>query len=353
MKSLRLTRQIRFVFLVAMLMFSLIGIAVQAQDGPPPLPGELVIGDLNAPRGVAFDDAGNLIVAVAGRGGDYTMMSMTPDGSEAELSMGMTGEILSVAPDGTSTVWVGGLPSYASPSETTGVYRAIPNGDAIWIIQSGGGPVNVGHSWMDTISEVDATTLHTRRVINLNQYEADNDPDGNGYDTNVTDLAWLSDGTMLISDAGCNCLLSWTEDDGLATVAAWPENSVPTAVEVAEDDSVYVGFLGAGLAPGAGKIEHWVDGELAHTYEGLNAVSDILLDGDTLYAVQLVIFGEQGPGPGNVVMVSEDGVTPVAEGLMAPFGIAMGPDGALYVSFGTIAFAPGMTGGVVRVELGM
>jgi hypothetical protein len=39
----------------------------------------------------------------------------------------------------------------------------------------------------------------------------------------------------------------------------------------------------------------------------------------------------------------------LAEGLLAPFGIAKGPDGALYVSYGTIAFAPGMTGGVVKL----
>jgi hypothetical protein len=83
----------------------------------------------------------------------------------------------------------------------------------------------------------------------------------------------------------------------------------------------------------------------------LNAVSDILLDGETLYAVQLTVFTEQGPGPGNVVTVTGDGATPVAEGLIAPFGIAQGPDGALYVTFGTLAFAPGMTGGVVRLEM--
>jgi hypothetical protein len=51
-----------------------------------------------------------------------------------------------------------------------------------------------------------------------------------------------------------------------------------------------------------------------------------------------------------VVIVTADGVTPVAEGLIAPFGIAQGPDGALYVSFGTIAFAPGMTGGIVKLD---
>ena len=122
---------------------------------------------------------------------------------------------------------------------------------------------------------------------------------------------------------------------------------------MAENGDLYIGFLGAGLAPGAGKIEHWSGDNLVETFSGLNAVSDILLDGDTLYAVQLVVFGDQGPGPGSVVTVTADGATPVAEGLIAPFGLAKGPDGALYVTYGTVAFAPGMTGGVVKLSMDM
>ncbi len=62
------------------------------------------------------------------------------------------------------------------------------------------------------------------------------------------------------------------------------------------------------------------------------------------------MFTEQGPGPGSVIKVTTEGVTPVAEGLPAPFGIAQDADGALYVTFGTLAFAPGITGGVVRLD---
>jgi hypothetical protein len=190
-----------------------------------------------------------------------------------------------------------------------------------------------------------------RNIINLNDFEAANDPDGSGYDTNVADIAWDADGTLYIVDAGGNDLLSWTAEDGLQLVHAWTDNPVPTSIEIAENGDLYIGFLGEGLAPGAGKIERWSGGELVETFGGLNAVSDILLDGDALYAVQLTVFTEQGPGPGNVVMVTADGATPVAEGLPAPFGIAKGPDGALYVTFGTVAFVPGMTGGVLRLDM--
>ena len=323
-----------------------------AQEGMPPLPGEQIGGPLDAPRGLAFDADGNLLVAVAGSGGEVELVMPGPDG-EATARLGMTGYILSIAPDGTESMLIQGLPSYAMEMETIGVYRIIPNGDSLWLLFTGSGPGSFGAYWGDSVVEYDAATLQVKNVINLTGYEVANDPDGNGYDTNVADIAWGPDGTLYIVNAGQNALLSWTEADGLQTVQAWPENPVPDSIEIAENGDIYIGFLGAGLAPGAGKIEHWSGGEVVETFEGLNAVSDILLDGDTLYAVQLVVFGEQGPGPGSVVMVSSEGVTPVAEGLLAPFGIAKGPDGALYVTYGTLAFAPGMTGGVVKLATDM
>jgi glucose/arabinose dehydrogenase len=316
----------------------------------PPLPGEVVLGDLASPRGLAFDAEGNLLVAVAGSGGDTAFTMQGPEG-ETTAQLGLTGRIVSIAPDGTAADVISAMPSYGLGTEVLGVYRAIPNGDSLWVVFSGTAAANIGAFWTDSVVELDAATLAVKRVINLNNIEATEDPDGNGYDTNVSDIAWGADGTLYIVDAGGNDLLSWTEADGLQVVQTWPENPVPTSIEVAENGDLYIGFLGAGLAPGAGAIEHWSGGELVETFSGLNAVSDILLDGDTLYAVQLTIFTDQGPGPGSVVTVTADGATPVAEGLPAPFAIAKGPDGSLYVTFGTIALAPGMSGGVIKLGM--
>lgn len=342
----------RFRFVpVLLLLVLIVGAAVLpalAQDMPP-LPGDVVVGDLGAPRGLAFDADGNLLVADAGSGGEIQMVMPGPEG-ESAVGMGMSGRIVSVAADGTVSDRIAGFPSYAMEMETLGLYRAIPNGDSLWVVYSGAGPATTGAFWQDSVVELDAATLAVRRIINLNAFEVANDPDGNGYDSNVADIAWDGNGTLYIVDAGGNDLLSWTEEGGLQVVAAWPDNPVPTSIAIAENGDLYIGFLGAGLAPGAGKIEHWSNGELAHTYSGLNTITDILLDGDTLYAVEMVLFTEQGPGPGRVITVDENGATPVAEGLPAPFGIAQGPDGALYVSFGTVPLAPGMTGGVLKLS---
>jgi hypothetical protein len=320
-----------------------------AQDMPP-LPGDEVVGGLDTPRGIAFDAAGNLIVTVVGNGGEVEAMLPGPEG-ETAFKLGLTGKIISVAPDGTVTDVSAGFPSYASETEVLGLYRAIPQGDSLWVIFSGSGAATTGAFWTDSIVELNAETLAVNRIINLNAFEAANDPDGAGYDSNVSDIAWGADGTMYITDAGGNDLLSWTEDGGLQLVTAWTDNPVPTSVEVADNGDLYVGFLGAGIAPGAARIEHWSGGELKETFGGLTGVTDILLDGDTLYAAEIFLFGEQGPGPGDVVKVDASGATPVASGLITPFGLAKGPDGALYVSYGTLAFSPGMKGGVVKLSM--
>jgi hypothetical protein len=339
-----------FKFVLILILVSIGLLPAMAQEGMPPLRGELVLGDLGAPRGLAFDANGNLLVAVAGTGGETEFTMLGPEG-ESTVNAGLSGRIVSIAPDGTTSDLIVGLPSYAMAMETLGVYRIIPNGDSLWLIFSGAGVGNSGAYWQDSIVEYDAETMAVRTIINLNDFEAANDPDGNGYDTNVADIDWGVNGTLYIVDAGGNDLLSWTAENGLQLIHAWTDNPVPTSIEIAENGDLYIGFLGAGLAPGAGKIEHWSGGELVETFSGLNTVSDILLDGDTLYAVQLTVFTDQGPGPGSVVSVTTDGATPIVEGLLAPFGIAQGADGALYVSFGTMAFAPGMTGGVVRLDM--
>lgn len=340
----------RLLVAIVVVLLALVSGAVFAQDGPPPLPGELVIDGLGAPRAIAFDDAGMLYIADAGFGGETEYEMMGPEGPSV-AQIGMTGAVVGVDAEGASSEVVGALPSYNLGMEVLGIYRAIPQGDSLWLVYSGFGPGSIGAFWGDSVVELDAETLIPLNVINLSGYELANDPDGNGYDSNIADVAWGADGTMYIVNAGMNALLSWTEADGLQTVAAWPGNEVPTSVEVADNGDLYVGFLGEAIAPGAAKIEHWSGGEVVETFGGLTGVTDILLDGENLYAVQLFLFGEEGPGPGNVVSVTADGATPVVEGLITPFGIAMGPDGALYVSYGTIAMVPGVTGGVLRVPM--
>jgi hypothetical protein len=103
---------------------------------------------------------------------------------------------------------------------------------------------------------------------------------------------------------------------------------------------------------GTARIEVWSpEGELVQTFEGLTMVTDLLVAQDgTLYAVQLADgFGDQGfnADSGSVVIVSEDGIEPVAEGLSFPYGLAQDADGNLAVSINAMG-APG-SGSVIPV----
>src|SRR5215207_9061972 len=88
-----------FKFILVLILVSIGLQPTLAQEGMPPLPGELVMGDLGAPRGLAFDADGNLLVAVAGTGGETEFTMMGPEG-ESVAHIGLTGRIVSIAPDG-------------------------------------------------------------------------------------------------------------------------------------------------------------------------------------------------------------------------------------------------------------
>jgi sugar lactone lactonase YvrE len=323
---------------------------IMAQDAPPAEFENAIVSGLNFPRGIAYDEDGTLYVAEAGAGGEATIIEI----EGMAINGGISSQVTTVAPDGTQGVAVGSLVSAFVPAEGAGlgVQRAIPSGDSLWLVLSDHQNLTV---FSDAIVEIDMATLRVKNYIDLFAYEAENNPDGTEeIYSNPSDIAWGEDGTLFIIDTGANALYSWTEDDGLQLVHAWEDLSVPVAIEMGSNGDIYVGFLGAGIAPEAAKVEHWsADGsELIETFGGMTAVTDILIDeDDTIYAVQLAQLGEQGPVPnsGSVVEVSADGITPIAEDLSNPFGIAQNADGGLIVSVNSAFAAPG-SGAVVEIE---
>src|SRR5215207_5229752 len=89
----------KFVFILVLVSVRLL--PAMAQEDMPPLPGELVLADLGAPRGLAFDTNGNLLVAVAGTGGESEFTMPSPEG-ESTVSAGLSGRVVSITPDGTA-----------------------------------------------------------------------------------------------------------------------------------------------------------------------------------------------------------------------------------------------------------
>lgn len=345
--------QRKTVILLLVALGSLMGIYhAAAQDD------NIIASGLNSPRDLCYDSAGNLFIAEAGIGGDIEVPAPPgpppPEGQEPQpATLGLTSQISMVAPDGTLSVYLPYMTSVSNAGETLGVQSVYATEDSVWMVISIAGP---NMPFRDAVVELDRETYRVKHFIDLFTYEAQNDPDGRGdVDSNANDIAVAPDDTLFIADAGANTVYTWVEGEGLQPFHSWGDNPVPTSVDFDANGDVYVGFLGEGIAPGAGKIERWTRaGELVETFSGLTGVTDIeVTDDGTIYAVQLfTAMGEQGPdmASGNVVSVTADGATPLLEGLAVPYGLAMSPDGQLVVSTSTVFSAPG-SGTVVAVPM--
>ncbi|MCC6802002.1 MAG: ScyD/ScyE family protein [Anaerolineae bacterium] len=308
-----------------------------------------VIADgLNNPRGLYYDASGALWIAEAGTGGD-----MSADTEMGPVRYGGTAQVLRVAPGTAGAVPVlGGFPSAQGFDDIIGVNSVYVDADSIWLT-TGLGPV--ADPLVEALLQIDSETLRIGQIVDLHAYEAEHNPDEDFVVSNPHDIAVGGDGRLYIIDASGNSLLTWTPDGGLQLFQVWLDLPVPTAVDIGADGSIYVGFLSAfPFEQGSARIEKWSpDGELLQTYGGLTGVTDVLVGGDgTVYAVQLASgYGDLGwiANTGSVVIVSDSGVEPVAEGLNYPFRLAVSPDGGLAVTVNS-AFSPAGSGQVLRLS---
>ena len=318
--------------LVTMMVLALLVAAVPAlaQGGGEPLADGL----LN-PRNMSFDAAGNLYIAEAGIAGNQ----MTP----SDDMFGATSRISMLAPDGSLAVAVHGLTSYRE-GNPLGASAVKVTDESIWVLLGETSDFTI--PFTHALVELDKSNGRVKTFVDLLALELNEDPDGNpNGQSNPTDFEVAPDGTIYIANAGCNCLMSWTPDSGLQAAVVWPyegDNPVPTAVEIGPDGDIYVGFLtGFPFPQGGARIERWSGGELVQTYEGLTAVTGLLVtDAGEIYAAEFGVF-EQGWQPGRVVKVSDMGIEPVMEGLPTPYGLAQAPDGTIVVSVNSIGGADG------------
>lgn len=300
-------------------------IPASAQEG-----SDVIADGLTNPRNLSYDSEGNLYVAEAGTGGDLI--------TDADEEFGATGQITRIASDGSREVVVLGLMSYLTDN-SRGVQDVQVTDESIWVLLGQLADFRIPYS--HALVELDIETKRIKTWVDLLNIELEQDPDGNAnQQSNPVDFEVAADGSVLIVDASCNCLIEWSADAGLSVVAAWPfegDNPVPTGVDIGPDGDVYISFLtGFPFPEGEARIERWSGGELAQTYDGLTALTAILVTDDgTIYASEYGVFDMgAGWGPGRVVTVSDEGITPVLENLTQPYGLAQTPDGTIVVATG-------------------
>jgi glucose/arabinose dehydrogenase len=348
-------------------------------------PGDatIVMRGLNNPRGLAFGEDGALFVAEAGRGGSGPCIT-----SGQVVCYGPTGAIGRLW-RGTQDTVVRGLPSYANAAG-----RAEgPN--AIALLGMGGAYVTVGletdprlraqaaqFAGFARLVRVFPTALVPAQanvpgftqwefVADLGDYEVAVNPDCGRIDDNPFGVLVAPAGVLVV-DAGANAIVRMDATGALSTFAAFPsryseptgpacpvlppdypttlpKETVPTSIAVGPDGAYYVGHLaGFPVVAGAANIYRVVAGAAPEVFlTGFTFAIALAFDATgNLYVLQHL----DGPGipTGSLVRVAPDGTrTTVIAGLTRPTGLAIGPDGAIYLSHRGISVG---TGEVLRLQ---
>ncbi|MES2069833.1 MAG: ScyD/ScyE family protein [Pseudomonadota bacterium] len=346
---------------------------------------------LSNPRGIAFTPNGLLFVAEAGRGGSG---NCTVLGSGVSSCYGETGALTRIDPSGQEAPVqvISGLPSLAP----AGGFGAI-GPHSISFLGTGSGQMVIGLATVASARQgLGAKSAMFGRVLQVNAaggwklgadvaaFEAANNPVAGGSDSDPYAVAALPS-RHVVADAGANALFEVAANGTMRTLAAFesrlvpappflglpagtniPMQAVPTAVAEGPDGWLYVGQLtGFPFPVGAANVYRVPpQGGTPQIFaSGFTNIIGLAFDArGTLYVLQIG-NGFAGPGaapllpPGRLIRVNANGSqTIIYEGLFFPGGLAIGPDGAAYVTnFGIVpgpiplSFPDG--GQVLRISL--
>jgi hypothetical protein len=326
----------------------------------------VVASGLDNPRGIDVDRHGFVYVAEAGRGGSGPCIQ----GAEgARQCIGQTGAITLVA-YGKHQQIISGLPSVAD--EGTGASALGPEdvdvrplGFGSFVTGLGNDPSVRAQLGADGsgLAKLCAFTPSgdVAERADLGTYEAEHDPDAGQPgtvhpDSNPTSVLKAGRGDVVV-DAGGNDLLRVGASGRIRTLAVFPSRfvdappllglapgtqipmqAVPDAVTRGPDGAFYVSQLtGFPFPAGAANVYRVVPGSPPEIYaSGLTNVTDLAFDDDgSLYVVEIARNGLLSGDPsGEVIEIAPDGTrTSVAsEGLVEPYGIAIGRRGEIYVT---------------------
>ncbi|MEX2599457.1 MAG: ScyD/ScyE family protein [Dehalococcoidia bacterium] len=348
--------------LFGLLAFATATHAQEPAEGSPEEGSYEVFADgLDNPRGLAFGPEGALYVAEAGRGGGDSCM----DGPEGgAVCLGMTGAITRVW-RGEQLQVITGLPSIAAQGDEetpAGSSAGGPHdiafqgrGNAVVVIGLGADPAiretlgddgyHLGH-----IIQIPASS-RWQSVADIAGYESEANPDEGIVDSNPYSVL-AEPGGLVATDAGGNSLLRVDANGDISTLAVFPDRmvgappflglppeseipmqSVPTSVVVGPDGAYYVGELtGFPFEVGGARVYRIEEGGEPEVYaEGFTNIIDIAFnENGELLVLEIATNGLLAEDMAGALK-AEDG-TVIADGLIMPGGLAVGPDGAYYVS---------------------
>jgi hypothetical protein len=341
---------------------------------------QIVAQDLDNPRGLAFGPEGALYIAEAGRGGDAPCIG----GTEGEVCYGPTGAITRVWPGNPSsqTRLLSGLPSLAPPSDADNAGERALGPVDVGFLGRGNGWVTIGlgndPAERQNLGPAGANFGRLLRFLpngkyefaeDLSGFEALANPDGGAIDSNPYGVL-VAPSRRIVADAGANALNAVAANGAITNLAVFPTRlvqlpfappgftipmqAVPTTVVIGPGGDLYVGQLTGFPFPVGGARVYRVPargGAPEIFAAGFTNIIDIAFGRDgSLYVLEMFANGLPSNDPtGALIRVAPDGTktTIASAGLMLPGGLAIGNDGAFYVT--TFATIPG-GGQVVRIN---
>ncbi|HZZ55138.1 MAG TPA: ScyD/ScyE family protein [Trebonia sp.] len=368
---------------VAVLAASLAGTAAiqgAARATPATIKETVVQGGLNAPRHLVLTRAG-LVVTEAGTGGPVGPSNCatgpsTETAGTTQYCTGATGDIFTISSGGRIIPVLSELPSVVEENiqEVTGP-SAIAYGhgqEAVtiddFLVNKDGSNNLLPQPFASAFGTLRLLSRGKTRVVDLAAFAAAHPQSAYSLGTIPGEVPWDSDpydvlayrGGWVVVDAGANDLLYVSATGHISMLARFPAvaeqlpagvlgnpdpitveaQAVPTSVAIGPDGALYVGLLrGIPSDPGTSYIYRVVPGHQPVIWaRGLTSVTSIAFDRQgRLLATEFNTGGLLAPPtvPGALVRISDNGRTvttlPVP-GLYQPTGIAVSPDGTVYVA---------------------
>jgi hypothetical protein len=347
---------------------------------------QVVVDSVANPRNLSFDSNGDLYIPSAGVGGDQACAKT----DEGVFCSGVSGSILKVSAQDlarpaalpvTATTVADSLPSMAIPGGelTHGVHGVAARDGQVYAVFISTEFLGTEHTEDCCRSDVQGPLREAalRDLGNLMQFGdhgrgnqiADvshfefavnpvNDPHSNPYAVAID-----RDRTFVVADAAGNTLLRVGHDGDVQLIAAFDNlntgplgpastEAVPTGVAVGPDGNYYVSLLG-GFHPTLARILQVTPrGAVRVVADGLTTLTSVAVTpGGAVYATEMV--------PGDLIRVLPDPARPghflpaehLYQGrLTAPAGVAVAPNGWLYVSDRAVVSNPAISGRIVRVR---
>ncbi len=322
---------------------ALIGGAI-AQQGPPPTGVPLAAG-LTGPRGLTSLAGGDILVS-EGAGG--RLLQVAPDGTTTELLTGLPVDVLEIAPGETETLGI----SSAIPDGGTGHYYVIgestkPGFSALYQAEAGGTP-----------------TL----IADFGDYEEANNTDGDmdlagdpELLSNPYDLVLDANGDIFVTDSGANAVLKVDgTTNAITPFAIFPNipnplfadgqgiggptmDQVPTGITIGPDGAFYVATLTGFPFPTAGASVYRLedgnadgdaldDGESTVFAGGLTTATDVVFNSDGDLLVSQFSTNMLANAPGRISKVSGGTVSTLVHLLVTPTSLTITEGGRLLVT---------------------